>query len=79
MYGRNEIKTTAIVRWWHVLHFSASLLLSIRFREAWIHRHDRDFLFWVTAEWILGIIAYITFVALVKSNEFSYIKGLLGF
>jgi len=32
-----------------------------------------------TAEWLLGIIAYITFVALIKNNEFSYIKGLLGF
>jgi len=78
-YDRDDIKTTRVVRWWHVSHFSASLLLSIRFREAWIHRHDRDFLFWITAEWLLGIIAYITFVVLVKSNEFSYIKGLLGF
>lgn len=40
---------------------------------------DRAFLTWVTVEWALGIGLYVTFAILVKSYEFGYVKGLLGF
>ena len=63
----------------HVLHFSTAVLLSIRFKKEWINRADRAFLSWVIAEWVLGIALYITFAVLVKSYEFGYVKGLLGF
>ncbi len=41
-------------------------------------KKNHAFLWWVTAEWLIGIGLYILFVVLVKSNEFSYVKGLLG-
>ena len=63
----------------HVLHFSTAVLLSIRFKKEWINMTDRAFLSWVIAEWVLGIALYITFAILVKSYEFGYVKGLLGF
>ena len=65
-------------RIWHVLFFSTSVLLGVRFRKEWIEKRDRAFLWWVTAEWLIGIGLYVAFVALVKSNEFGYVKGLLG-
>ena len=63
----------------HVLHFSTAVLLSIRFKKEWINMADRAFLTWVIVEWVLGIALYITFAVLVKSYEFGYVKGLLGF
>ena len=63
----------------HVLHFSTAVLLSIRIKKEWINMADRAFLSWVIAEWVLGIALYITFAVLVKSYEFGYVKGLLGF
>lgn len=65
-------------RVWHVLFFSTSVLLGVRFKKEWIEKKNRAFLWWVTAEWLIGIGLYILFAVLVKSNEFSYIKGLLG-
>jgi len=65
-------------RVWHVIFFSTSVLLGIRFKKEWIEKKDRAFLWWVTAEWLIGIGLYILFAVLVKSNEFSYVKGLLG-
>ncbi len=61
------------------LFFSTSVLLGVRFKKEWIEKIDRAFLWWVTAEWLIGIGLYVAFVALVKSNEFGYVKGLLGF
>ena len=66
-------------RIWHVLFFSTSVLLGIRFKKEWIEKNDRAFLLWVTAEWLMGIVLYVTFTASVKSYEFGYVKGLLGF
>jgi len=66
-------------RIWHVLYFSSSVLLSIRFKSDWIHTRDKLFLFWITTEWIFGIFLYALFAILVKSHEFNYVKGLLGF
>ncbi len=47
-------------------------------KKEWIKKKDRAFLWWVTTEWLIGIGLYILFAVLVKSNEFSYVKGLLG-
>lgn len=66
-------------RLWHVFYFSTSVLLSIRFKKEWIEREDKTFLTWVTIEWTLGIVLYALFIVLVKSYEFGYVKGLLGF
>ena len=68
-----------LARVWHVLFFSTSLLLGLRFKKEWIEKRDHTFLRWVTAEWLLGIGLYVLFAVLVKSYEFSYVKGLLGF
>ncbi len=80
-YNHHEASGVANIfaRLWHVVHFSASVLFSIRFNKAWIQMEDRAFLTWVTAEWALGIGLYVTFAILVKSYEFGYVKGLLGF
>lgn len=63
---------------WHSVLFSASALLGLRFQKAWILKH-KSFLFWVTLEWVVGIGLFVLFALLVKSNQFEYIKGLLGF
>jgi hypothetical protein len=68
-----------LARLWHVLFFSTSVLLGLRFKKEWIEKRDHAFLRWVTAEWLLGIGLYVLFAVLVKSYEFSYVKGLLGF
>ena len=80
-YNHHEASGVAnlFARLWHVVHFSASVLFSIRFNKSWIEMEDRAFLTWVTAEWALGIGLYVTFAILVKSYEFGYVKGLLGF
>lgn len=69
---------SAFQKIWHSLFFSASALLGIRFKKAWIIKHEL-FLFWVTLEWAIGIGLFVMFALLVKSNQFAYIKGLLGF
>ena len=80
-YHHREAKKVAnlFARLWHVVYFSSSVLISIRFKKDWIAMEDRAFLTWVTVEWALGIGLYITFAILVKSYEFGYVKGLLGF
>lgn len=80
-YNHREASETAnfLARLWHVVRFSSSVLFSIRFNKDWIEMEDRAFLTWVTAEWALGIGLYVTFAILVKSYEFGYVKGLLGF
>ena len=63
----------------HALFFSMSVLLSIRFKKEWFDRSDRAFYICVVAEWLLGIVLFILFAILVKSNQFDNVKGLLGF
>lgn len=74
---KNDINFLA--RFWQVIFFSSSVLLGIRFKKEWIQRDNKNFLTAVTIEWILGIGLYVTFAVMVKSNQFAYIKGLLGF
>jgi uncharacterized protein YjbI with pentapeptide repeats len=73
-------------RYWHVLFFSASVLLDIRFKKQWLQKietkgrlGERSFLAMITIEWALGIGLYIAFAILVKGSRFEFIKGLLGF
>lgn len=70
---------SALARLWHVIFYSTSVLLDLRFKKEWIEKKDQAFLLWVTAEWLLDIGLYVLFVVFVKSYEFSYAKGLLGF
>lgn len=71
--------TILFARWLHVLYFSAFVLLSIRFEKEWIEKNDRAFLYWVFSEWCVGLILYVVFFTFVKSHDFGYVKGLLGF
>jgi|GEM_PF-2807028 len=74
-----------IYRIWHVLIFSASVLMGIRFRKEWSEippkkiTGRRSFLWLVSAEYFLGIGLYISFAILVKGSRFDFIKGLIGF
>ncbi len=68
-----------LARIWHVLFFSASVLLGIRFKKDWIKLEKDKFLGLITIEWLLGIGLYIAFAVLAKGAQFAYIKGLLGF
>lgn len=70
---------TFLARAWQVVFFSTSVLLGIRFKREWIEGKDKVFLSFVTFQWLLGISLYVAFALLVKSNQFAYIKGLLGF
>ena len=75
---------TFLARFWHVIFFSASVLLGIRFKKDWINvgakqtLGHKSFLTLVTVEWLLGIGLYIAFGVLVRGSHFEYIKGLLG-
>lgn len=73
-----EYEVNGLARLWHVVYFSTSVLLSIRFKKEWIEQDDRAFLTWVTIEWALGIGLYVLFVVLVRSYQFGYLKGLFG-
>ena len=72
-------------RFWHVVYFSASVLLGLRFKKQWMQvggrtkAEARRFITWVTIEWASGIGLYIVFALLAKGHRLSYIKGLLGF
>ena len=67
-----EYEVNGLARLWHVVYFSSSVLLSIRFKKEWIEQDDRAFLTWVTIEWALGIGLYVLFVVLVRSYQFGY-------
>ncbi|MFQ5852158.1 MAG: hypothetical protein ACE5JU_16425 [Candidatus Binatia bacterium] len=75
-YPRDGLSLLAQI--WHAIFFSSSVLLGIRFRRQWIVPAKRMFLTIVTLEWAIGIGLYVVFFVLVKSSQFSYIKGLLG-
>jgi hypothetical protein len=75
-YAKQEISLPA--RLWHVLFFSTSVLLSIRFNKEWIARKDNMFLSFVTLEWLLGIGLYYLFFTFVKSYEFEFIKNIFS-
>ena len=80
-YDHSRIKNDInfLARFWQVIFFSSGVLLGIRFRRKWIQRDNKNFLNAVTIEWFIGKGLYVTFVVLVKSDQFAYIKGLLGF
>lgn len=63
---------------WHSLFFSFSVLLAIRFKKSWIVEH-RNFLFWASFQWAIGISLFVTFALLVKGARFGFIRDLLGF
>lgn len=72
-------------RMWHVLLFSFSVLLGIRWKKEWSDIKyngmfgSNTFLKVVTLEYLLGLLLYLMFALLVKGSRFEYIKGLLGF
>ena len=66
---------------WHVIYFSAWVLLSIRFNKRWFQKdyqinkqRETCFLIWISIEWFLGICWYIFFISLIKVSWFAYIK-----
>jgi uncharacterized protein YjbI with pentapeptide repeats len=75
-----------LARYWHVLYFSASVLLGIRIKKEWIQAVPpsdqpgrKSFLRMLTFQWLLGIGLYVAFALLVKGSHFDLVKGLLGF
>lgn len=61
-----------------VVLFSASVLLSIRFKRQWIYSRNRRFLWFVTIEYLLGIAIIVYFALGVKTSQFAFIRGFLG-
>jgi len=85
-HSKSALGVGRLLRYWHVLFFSASVLLGIRFKKEWIQIFPptnrvgrRSFLHLATFEWLLGISLYVVFALLVKGSRFEFIKGLLGF
>ena len=72
------ITSKRLVRIWHVVFFSMSVLLSIRFKKEWIEKNNSLFLLLVSLEWALGNLLYVLFGIGVKNYEFGYIKGFFG-
>jgi len=71
-------KKVVFPKGWHSLFFSFSVLLAIRFKKSWIVEH-KNFLFWASLEWAMGILFFVTFALLVKGARFGFIRDLLGF
>ena len=67
-----------LLKGWHAIFFSFSVLLGIRFKKEWLIKHQ-NYLFWVTFQWGLGIGLFVTFAILVKGARFGFIRDLLGF
>jgi hypothetical protein len=59
--------------------FCASVLLGIRYKSEWIDPRRPELTVVIFVEWLVGIALYVTFIALVRSTGFAYVKGLLGF
>ncbi len=82
-YALNDINR--LTRYWHALFFSTSVLLGIRFKKEWTKHLPKNilgrksFIYFVTFEWVFGIILFVVFALLVKGIRFSFIKDLLGF
>ncbi len=74
-----------LVKFWHVIYFSASVLLGIRFKKEWTrvsyHQNlgQKGFLTLVTIEYFLGIGLFVMFALLVQGARFGFIRDLLGF
>ena len=78
-YHFNERPIFWLVKICHVIYFSTSVLLGIRFKKEWIDLENKCFLSLITIEWIIGIGLYISFALLVNKSQFQFIKGLFGF
>lgn len=76
---------TLLTRFAHSLLFSASVLLSIRFKKEWLDiriastKKYRDYVIWLCSEYILGILLIFVFVYFLQENRFSLIRGFFGF
>jgi hypothetical protein len=76
--GYEKKKKIDLVKISYVMLFSSAVFLSVRYKKEWINKDDYGLLLVVVLEWITGLALYVLFVVLVKTYEFSYIKGLLG-
>jgi hypothetical protein len=78
-------KLNRFIKYWHALFFSASVLLSIKFKKEWLQINSestvgqKSFLYFVIFEWVLGLFLYTLFFILIKSSGFDFIKSILGF
>ena len=68
-----------LARIWHVLFFSSSVLLGVKFSRDWLSVDNDKFNYWVTFQWLLGVGLYVSFAVLVKGSKFEFVKDLLGF
>jgi hypothetical protein len=66
-------------RIWQLIFFSASVLLGIRLKREWLNNKKISFTILVITEWGIGIFLYVIFAIFVKTKEFNFLKGLLGF
>lgn len=72
-------------RIWHSIFFSASVLLSVRWKREWIDIPTRtafgtkSYVWILSIQYFLGILLYILFAVCVKGGRFEYAKGLFGF
>lgn len=69
---------SVLLKAWHAIFFSFSVLLGVRFKKEWLIKHH-NYLFWVTLQWVIGIGLFVTFALLVKGARFGFIRDLLGF
>lgn len=73
-----------VTRYWHSLHFSASVLLGLRFKKEWMqlaikHKYGKNSFLWMTTlEYALGKIYLILLLIFIKVHYFDNWKSFLG-
>jgi len=77
-------KINFITKVWHVLHFSTSVLLGLRFKKEWIrfaNKHKtglNSFLWIVTFEYFLGKIYILLLLIFIKIQPLENWKSFIG-
>ncbi|MFA5804699.1 MAG: hypothetical protein WC879_08640 [Melioribacteraceae bacterium] len=83
-HSKSYVEINRLEKFWHVIIFSVSVLLGLRFKKEWIKVSSENtfgrktFLKVVTLEYAIGITLIILFAVGVKTSQFSFIKGIFG-
>ena len=84
-HSKSATGVDRLSRYWHVVFFSASVLLGIRIKKEWIQvipptsrPGQSSFIKMLTLEWLLGIALYLVFALLVKGSRFRSEERRVG-
>lgn len=61
------------------IHYSFTLLFSVRFKNELLKKEDQPFLICSLIEYIIGKSLFVLFAILIENSHLAYIKSLFGF